>query len=90
MPLGRSWRTRSPQHPADARRSSAAVSKPDYLLRRGTPLLSAMYGRRPAVHVWTALAVQEENLTFPRIVRVQPCIRPLNAAVLAAGPDVIR
>src|ERR1700756_2837603 len=41
-------------------------------------------------HVWTAPAVQEENLTFPRIVRVQPCIRPLNAAVLAAGPDVIR
>jgi hypothetical protein len=25
-----------------------------------------------------------------RNVRVQPCIRPLNAAVLAAGPDVIR
>jgi hypothetical protein len=41
-------------------------------------------------HVWTAPAVQEEKLTFPRIVRVQPCIRPLNAAVLAAGPDVIR
>ena len=41
-------------------------------------------------HVWTAPAVQEENLTFLRIVRVQPCIRPLNAAVLAAGPDVIR
>ena len=33
---------------------------------------------------------REKNLTFPRIVRVQPCIRPLNAAVLAAGPDVIR
>src|ERR1700747_682470 len=30
-------------------------------------------------HVWTAPAVQEKNLTFPRIVRVQPCIRPLNA-----------
>ena len=41
-------------------------------------------------HVWTAPAVQEENRTVPRIVRVQPCIRPLNAAVLAAGPDVIR
>ena len=25
-----------------------------------------------------------------RSVRVQPCIRPLNAAVMAAGPDVIR
>jgi hypothetical protein len=41
-------------------------------------------------HVWTAPAMQEKNLTFPRIVRVQPCIRPLNAADLAAGPDVIR
>ena len=42
-------------------------------------------------HVWTAPALQEKkNLTFLRIVRVQPCIRPLNAAVLAAGPDVIR
>jgi hypothetical protein len=34
--------------------------------------------------------VREKNLTFPQNVRVQPCIRPLNAAVLAAGPDVIR
>jgi hypothetical protein len=41
-------------------------------------------------HVWTAPAVQEKNLTFPRNVRVQPCIRPLSAAVMAAGPDVIR
>ncbi len=41
-------------------------------------------------HVWTAPAVQEKNLAFLRIVRVQPCIRPLNAAVLAAGADVIR
>jgi hypothetical protein len=37
-----------------------------------------------------ARAAREKNLTFLRIVRVQPCIRPLNAAVLAAGPDVIR
>src|SRR5262245_24408984 len=37
-----------------------------------------------------ARGAREKNLTFPRIVRVQPCIRPLNAAVLAAGPDVIR
>ena len=42
---------------------------------------SAMYGRRPQC---------KENLTFPRSVRVQPCIRPLSAAVVAAGPDVIR
>src|SRR5919106_2541615 len=37
-----------------------------------------------------ARGAREKNLTFPRIVRVQPCIRPLNAAVVAAGPDVIR
>jgi hypothetical protein len=42
---------------------------------------SAMYGRRPRCK-W--------NLTFQRSVRVQPCIRPLNAAAMAAGPDVIR
>src|SRR5208337_3415137 len=37
-----------------------------------------------------ARGAREKNLTFPRSVRVQPCIRPLNAAVVAAGPDVIR
>jgi hypothetical protein len=41
-------------------------------------------------HVWTAPAVQEENRTSQRAGRVQPCIRPLNAAAVAAGPDVIR
>ena len=41
-------------------------------------------------HVWTTPAVQEETLTSQRSGRVQPCIRPLNAAALAAGPDVIR
>ena len=40
-----------------------------------------MYGRRPRC---------KRNLTFQRSVRVQPCIRPFNAATLAAGPDVIR
>jgi hypothetical protein len=34
-----------------------------------------------------ARGAREKNLTFPRSVRVQPCIRPLNAAVVAAGPD---
>jgi hypothetical protein len=43
--------------------------------------LGAMYGRRPRC---------KRNLMFSRNVRVQPCIRPLNAAVVAAGPDVIR
>jgi len=41
-------------------------------------------------HVWTAPAVQGKNLTSQRNVRVQPCMRPLNAAAVAAGPDVIR
>jgi hypothetical protein len=44
-------------------------------------LKRAMYGRRPRC---------KRNLTFQRSVRVQPCIRPLNAAAMAAGPDVIR
>ncbi len=39
-------------------------------------------------HVWTAPAVQGKNRTFQRAGRVQPCIRPLNAAAVAAGPDV--
>jgi hypothetical protein len=43
--------------------------------------LRAMYGRRPRC---------KRNLTFLRRVRVQPCIRPLDAAAMAAGPDVIR
>src|SRR6516164_4288323 len=37
-----------------------------------------------------ARGAREKNLACPRNVRVQPCIRPLNAAVVAAGPDVIR
>jgi hypothetical protein len=36
-----------------------------------------------------APAVQEES-DSQRTVRVQSCIRSVNAAVLAAGPDVIR
>ena len=36
-----------------------------------------------------AHVAREKNLTLSRNVRVQPCIRPLNAAVMAAGPDVI-
>jgi hypothetical protein len=56
----------------------------------GWTLLRAMYGRRPRC---------KKNLTFPRSVRVQPCIRPVfewrtgphyDAAAMAAGPDVIR
>src|SRR3977135_3640771 len=41
----------------------------------------------PVGHVWTAPAVQEES-DYQRSVRVRSCIRPLNAAVCAAGPDV--
>ena len=36
-----------------------------------------------------ARSAREKNLTFRETIRVQPCIRPLNAAVVAAGPDVI-
>src|SRR5436190_23572544 len=45
----------------------------------------------PTRHVWTAPALPRERLRPSReTIRVQSCIRPLNAAVLAAGPDVIR
>ena len=37
-----------------------------------------------------ARGAREKNLTFRETIRVQSCIRPLSAAVLAAGPDVIR
>jgi hypothetical protein len=36
-----------------------------------------------------ARSAREKSLTFRETIRVQPCIRPLNAAVVAAGPDVI-
>src|ERR1017187_4795321 len=51
---------------------------------------AATVGMSAKCHVWTTPAVQGKNLAFQRSVRVQPCIRPLNAAVVAAGPDVIR
>ena len=60
-----------------------AVTRPGWPRR-------AMYGRRPRC---------KKNLTFPRSVRVQPCVRPVfawradlhcDAAAVAAGPDVIR
>src|SRR5262249_29202697 len=50
----------------------------------------ALGGKVAKCNVWTAPALQEENLTSERSVRVQPCIRPFDAAALAAGPDVIR
>jgi hypothetical protein len=52
-------------------------------------LKSDIRQRSGKCHVWTAPAVQGES-DIQRGVRVQPCIRPLNAAALAAGPDVIR
>jgi hypothetical protein len=42
---------------------------------------SVMYGRRPPC---------KRNLTFLRYDRVRSCIRPVAAAVMAAGHDVIR
>jgi hypothetical protein len=47
----------------------------------GRPL-RAMYGRRPRC--------KGKIGHFSERGRVQPCIRPLNAAAVAAGPDVIR
>jgi hypothetical protein len=44
--------------------------------------LSAMYGRRPRC--------KGKESDLREMIRVQPCIRPLNAAAMAAGPDVIR
>ena len=73
---------------ADGRRGSSLV----LLVVRLTPKSRPQCGRADrslSCHVWTTPAVQEENLTFQRAGRVQPCIRPLNAAALAAGPDVI-
>jgi hypothetical protein len=35
-----------------------------------------------------ARGAREKNLTLSQNVRVQSCIWPLNAAVVAAGPDV--
>jgi len=53
--------------------------------------IAALQRNNTVGHVWTAPAVQEEEESdSERSVRVQPCIRPVNAAVLAAGPDVIR
>jgi Transposase zinc-binding domain len=43
----------------------------------------------PKCHVWTAPAMQEES-DVPRCGRVRSCIRPIVAATLAAGHDVIR
>src|SRR5262245_4485971 len=46
--------------------------------------------RRPSVcHVWTAPAVQEESDVSAN-GRVRSCIRPVVAAALATGHDVIR
>src|SRR3974377_177611 len=36
-----------------------------------------------------ARSAREKNLTFRETIRVQPCIRPLNAAVWAGVPDVV-
>src|SRR5450759_2846891 len=60
------------------------------IVRNDKQTIAEPVGISHLCHVWTAPAVQGKNLTFQRSVRVQPCIRPLNAAALAAGPDVIR
>ena len=60
--------------------SRAAVGQGAPRVRRDGARGACMDGARGA---------REKNLTLSRNVRVQPCIRPLNAAVVAAGPDVI-
>ncbi len=70
-----------PLSPAERRASPLYPLPADGMVHRRELAVSAMYGRRPRC---------KRNLTFQRRVRVQPCIRPLDAAAMAAGPDVIR
>jgi 6-phosphofructokinase len=63
----------------------------DAILEGKTGLTSALVeGRYELVPCMDgARSARKKNLTFRETIRVQPCIRPLNAAVVAAGPDVI-
>jgi hypothetical protein len=73
------------RNPCGARVGIAREQPAQFFLQRepvGQAGQWVMYGRRPRC--------KGKESDFVRSVRVQPCIRPLNAAVLAAGPDVIR
>ena len=45
---------------------------------------------QPASHVWTAPFWQGVNLMLLQIGRVLSCVRPVDAAHMAAGPNAIR
>ena len=62
----------------------AGQNKPSIVFAHG------LWADGSCFNVWTAPAVQGKTPTFRETIRVQPCIRPLDAAVVAAGPDVIR
>src|SRR6516225_11985662 len=89
------WECRVVQHSKMGRSMSAGGSPAELAV---WALMSAIAGCGHTV-AWAsdrvvpcmdgARSAREKNLTFSRNVRVQPCIRPLNAAVVAAGPDVI-
>jgi hypothetical protein len=73
-----------------ASRSAAAAASAFHQKLTQTQPVDA-WGRIAGMcHVWMAPAVQEKNRTFSRIVRVQPCIRPLNAAVVATASHQVR
>ena len=63
-------------------RTRPAGTQPSPIIAAATGIVrSAMYGRRPPC---------KRNLTFLRCDRVRSCMRPIGAASLAAGHDVIR
>jgi hypothetical protein len=41
------------------------------------------------MHVWTAPSTQGD-FTFDARGRVRSCVRPVDAAIMTAGPDAIR
>src|SRR5271166_3327933 len=65
-----------------AARTGSADTQPLLTIAAATGTApSVMYGRRPPC---------KRNLTFLRCDRVRSCMRPIGAASLAAGHDVIR
>jgi hypothetical protein len=73
-------------HPQNRTPRLVGVNRPAELLAlcgRSTPE-SSRRGRRPGLLRWAMYGRRprcKRNLTYERSVRVQPCIRPLNAAV---------
>src|SRR5215468_8096709 len=73
------------RHPQDA----TMPSIPRETLPSATDQTSDCSANGAVCHVWTAPAVQEESDVSAN-GRVRSCIRPVVAAALAAGHDVIR